>query len=81
MLFIFCSSTVAPELFSVTEVTSASDIWSIGCLIVELLSGCPPYFHLSQMEILYNLLEAKSIPLPDNISKVNIFILKFYINS
>lgn len=67
---------MAPELFGVGDISSASDIWSIGCLIVELLSGSPPYHGLSQMQVLYNLLEVSSLPpLPSGLSSVNISLL------
>ena len=63
---------MAPELFGVGSISSASDIWSIGCLIVELLTGNPPYHLLSEMEILYNLLEASKLPpIPEEISPVS----------
>lgn len=71
---------MAPELFDVVATTSASDIWSLGCLIVELLVGDPPYHHLSQNEILYNLLECSKLPpIPENISRVFILIIYQYI--
>ena len=62
---------VAPELLGTGEVSSASDIWSLACTIVELLNGGPPYHHSSQMEILYLLLDDSSpVPLPPDISPV-----------
>ncbi|GFH27050.1 protein kinase domain-containing protein, partial [Haematococcus lacustris] len=32
---------MAPEVIEMTQVTPASDIWSVGCLIVELRTGSP----------------------------------------
>lgn len=62
---------MAPELLGTGEVSSASDIWSLACTIVELLTGGPPYHHFSQMEILYLLLdESNPVPLPPDISPV-----------
>lgn len=39
---------MAPEVIrGETEVTSACDIWSLGCTAIELLTGKPPYFELN----------------------------------
>lgn len=34
---------MAPEVILMTGQTTASDIWSIGCTIIELVTGNPPY--------------------------------------
>lgn len=34
---------VAPEIIEMSGASFASDIWSLGCTIVELLTGRPPY--------------------------------------
>jgi serine/threonine protein kinase len=51
-----------------TQVTSASDIWSVGCLIVEVLNGSPPYFELQPMSALFRIVQDDHPPLPDKIS-------------
>jgi serine/threonine protein kinase len=33
----------APEVIEVRPVSTKSDIWSLGCTIIELLTGRPPY--------------------------------------
>lgn len=40
-----------------TQVTSGSDIWSVGCLILELLTGYPPYFDLQPMSALFRIVQ------------------------
>ena len=35
---------VAPEVISESGHNTLSDIWSLGCMIVELLTGEPPFF-------------------------------------
>lgn len=45
----FCESAlrqVAPEVINLQGAKTASDIWSLGCTIVELLTGKPPYCDL-----------------------------------
>lgn len=34
---------MAPEIIELKGASSASDIWSLGCTIFELLTGRPPY--------------------------------------
>jgi serine/threonine protein kinase len=43
-----------------TQVTPASDIWSVGCLIIELLTGYPPYYDLQPMSALFRIVQVRS---------------------
>jgi serine/threonine protein kinase len=43
-----------------TQVTPASDIWSVGCLIIELLTGYPPYYDLQPMSALFRIVQVSS---------------------
>jgi serine/threonine protein kinase len=38
---------VAPEVISLNGASPASDIWSLGCTIIELLTGRPPYAEIT----------------------------------
>merc|ERR1719399_2708774 len=40
---------MAPEIIQMSGFTTASDIWSVGCTVIELISGAPPYFDLQPM--------------------------------
>ena len=35
--------TVAPEVIELKGASPASDIWSLACTVIELLTGRPPY--------------------------------------
>lgn len=59
---------MAPEVIELKTVTTASDIWSVGCLAVELLTGQPPYFDLQPMSALYNIVQNPHPPLPPGAS-------------
>lgn len=36
------------KVLSKTSQNKPSDIWSVGCLLIEMLTGVPPWSHLSQ---------------------------------
>jgi serine/threonine protein kinase len=40
-------SLVAPEVITLNGASTASDIWSLGCTIIELLTGKPPYSEIT----------------------------------
>ncbi|KAG1652543.1 hypothetical protein FOA52_007884, partial [Chlamydomonas sp. UWO 241] len=49
-------------------VTSKSDIWSVGCLLVEVLTGSPPYFDRQPMSALFHIVADDHPPLPPGVS-------------
>jgi len=60
---------MAPEIIEMTgHQSSACDIWSVGCTVIELLTGKPPYFDLQQMPALFRIVQDPHPPLPDSIS-------------
>ena len=60
---------MAPELISQTGGGPASDIWSLGCTILELFTGQPPYWKLNSNLALYRMVEDPHPPLPSNCSE------------
>ena len=60
---------MAPEVINEkAEVTSACDIWSLGCTVIELLTGKPPYFDLNPFTAMIKIVYEKSPPVPEGIS-------------
>eukprot|EP00916_Digyalum_oweni_P003190 GHVL01005740.1.p1 GENE.GHVL01005740.1~~GHVL01005740.1.p1 ORF type:complete len:252 (+),score=43.82 GHVL01005740.1:219-974(+) len=60
---------MAPEVIEMNSPTStASDIWSVGCTVIEMLTGRPPYFNLAPMPALFRIVQDDMPPLPDFIS-------------
>lgn len=53
-----CNDPAVPQVIEMTQVTAASDIWSVGCLILELLTGYPPYYDLQPMSALFRIVQA-----------------------
>ena len=59
---------MAPEVIKLERATFASDIWSLACTVVELLTGKPPYSNLLAMTAMFKIVEDDMPPLPDNCS-------------
>jgi serine/threonine protein kinase len=61
---------MAPEVIELAGATTASDIWSLGCTVIELLDGKPPYYKLQPMPALFRIVNDDHPPLPESISPV-----------
>ena len=59
---------MAPEIIEMAGPTTACDIWSVGCTIIELLTGKPPYYDIAPMAALYRIVQDDQPPLPEGIS-------------
>jgi len=59
---------VAPEVIELKGASPASDIWSLGCTIIEMLTGRPPYADLLAMTTLFRIVEDERPPLPNDLS-------------
>jgi len=46
---------MAPEVVKQTAYTKKADIWSVGCLIVEMLTGKHPFPDFSQMQAIFKI--------------------------
>lgn len=67
---------MSPEMIEMKEVTTLSDIWSVGCTVIELLTSEPPYHDLEPMQALYNIVNNERPPLPNGISDLLADFLK-----
>lgn len=61
---------MAPEVIELTGASTASDIWSLGCTVIELLDGRPPYYNLQPMPALFRIVNDDHPPLPQGASPV-----------
>jgi serine/threonine protein kinase len=59
---------MAPEVIELSGATTASDIWSLGCTVIELLDGKPPYHKLAPMPALFRIVNDDHPPLPEGAS-------------
>lgn len=61
---------MAPEVIEMKgQVSSSCDIWSLGCTVIELLTGHPPYHDLDKYCALMTIVSNDCPPLPDDISE------------
>ncbi|KAF8333555.1 uncharacterized protein EI90DRAFT_3145216 [Cantharellus anzutake] len=61
---------MAPEVIEQSGATTASDIWSVGCVVIELLEGKPPYHFLDPMPALFRIVQDDSPPIPEGASAI-----------
>ena len=59
---------MAPEVVKQEPYTRKADIWSLGCLIVEMLTGEHPFPSLNQMQAIFKIGSSASPTIPDDIS-------------
>jgi mitogen-activated protein kinase kinase kinase len=59
---------MAPEVVKQTSYTRKADIWSLGCLVVEMISGTHPWANLNQMQALFKIGSHAKPEIPEEIS-------------
>ena len=60
---------MAPEVVKQTSYTRKADIWSLGCLIVEMFTGTHPFPNCSQLQAIFQIGNSSAKPnTPDNAS-------------
>ncbi|KAL7331802.1 mitogen-activated protein kinase kinase kinase [Mucor circinelloides] len=60
---------MAPEVVKNEPYSAKVDIWSLGCTMIEMLTGQRPWITLSQIAALYNLGRLNTPTIPENISE------------
>jgi len=58
---------MAPEIIQATGHSTLSDIWSLGCTVIELLTGEPPFFGLNPMTAMFKIVQSAA-PIPPGLS-------------
>uniref|UniRef100_A0A7S4I5Y8 Protein kinase domain-containing protein n=1 Tax=Vannella robusta TaxID=1487602 RepID=A0A7S4I5Y8_9EUKA len=61
---------MAPEAIEMSAAPNTkSDIWSLGCTLIELITGVPPYFEMTSVSACFKMVSEERPPLPQDISK------------
>lgn len=61
---------MAPEVVKQTSYTRKADIWSLGCLVVEMFTGTHPYPDSSQLQAIFKIGNSKASPnMPEQASE------------
>jgi mitogen-activated protein kinase kinase kinase len=61
---------MAPEVVKQTSYTRKADIWSLGCLVVEMMTGEHPFPDCSQLQAIFKIGGGKASPtIPDHASE------------
>jgi len=59
---------MAPETIEMQPPCAASDIWSVGATIIEMLTARPPYFELSPISAIFRIVQDAQPPVPEKLS-------------
>ncbi|KIY70933.1 Pkinase-domain-containing protein [Cylindrobasidium torrendii FP15055 ss-10] len=59
---------MAPEVVKQSGHTQKADIWSVGCLVVEMLTGEHPWAQLTQMQAIFKIGSSSKPEIPSDIS-------------
>lgn len=68
---------MAPEVIEMQPPTTKSDIWSVGCLTLEVFTGKPPYFNLTPMSALFHICADDTIPIENPYNNITPNCLSF----
>ncbi|KAI8059897.1 kinase-like domain-containing protein [Gongronella butleri] len=59
---------MAPEVIALEGASTKSDIWSLGCTLIELCTGKPPYSEFNHYYALYHIVDDEYPPFPSGLS-------------
>ncbi|KAH9166812.1 hypothetical protein EDB89DRAFT_2001373 [Lactarius sanguifluus] len=68
---------MAPEFIELKGASPKSDIWSLGCTVIELLTVRPPYGDIGNaMTVMFRIVKDESPPTPERLSSPLVAFLK-----
>ncbi|KAI8344954.1 hypothetical protein BD560DRAFT_411770 [Blakeslea trispora] len=59
---------MAPEVVKGTNYNAKVDIWSLGCTVIEMLTGNHPWLDLNMLAALYSLGKYQAPPIPEDLN-------------
>jgi serine/threonine protein kinase len=57
----------APEIFEMQEYDAKADLWSLGCVLYEMLVGGPPFRGANPRELFMNI-RSKQLRIPSDVT-------------
>ncbi|KAJ1719504.1 mitogen-activated protein kinase kinase kinase [Coemansia erecta] len=63
---------MAPEVARRAQYTAAADIWSLGCVVVQMWAGRPPWDDLQEPQVFFRLGRGDAPPIPDDLTEPGI---------
>ncbi|KAJ1823291.1 mitogen-activated protein kinase kinase kinase [Coemansia sp. RSA 2675] len=60
---------MAPEVARSSQYTAAADIWSLGCVVVQMWSGRGPWDELQEPQVFFKLGRGEAPPIPDDLTE------------
>ncbi|KAI9338579.1 kinase-like domain-containing protein, partial [Zopfochytrium polystomum] len=60
---------MAPEVIKEKGYSAKVDIWSLGCVTLEMFTGTHPWMKLSEFQTMYKLGKENAPPVPDDLSR------------
>ncbi|KAH9973484.1 kinase-like domain-containing protein [Lactifluus volemus] len=61
---------MSPDVIQLKGASTKSDIWSLGCTVIELLTGRPPYGDIANaMTVMFRIVEDNCPPIPERFAQ------------
>ncbi|KAJ1898261.1 mitogen-activated protein kinase kinase kinase [Kickxella alabastrina] len=67
---------MAPEVARASRYTAAADIWSLGCVVVQMWSGRQPWDELQEPQVFFKLGRGEAPPIPDDLTEAGLEFCK-----
>ncbi|KAJ2244686.1 ATP binding, partial [Coemansia sp. RSA 475] len=63
---------MAPEVARDSVYSEAADIWALGCVVVQMWSGRPPWDDLQEPQVFFKLGRGEAPPIPDDLTEAGL---------
>lgn len=67
--FVGTAQYVSPEILRGEQLTKAADLWALGCIIYQMISGLPP-FHAESEYLIFRKIVQRDLHFPDGFNKI-----------
>lgn len=67
--FVGTAQYVSPEILRGEQLTKAADLWAVGCIIYQMISGLPP-FHAESEYLIFRKIVQRDLHFPEGFNKI-----------